>query len=555
VTAGLRRLRAALDDRLGLGQVGRRLAAVTTAGPPRWARVPGGLLLGLIAAQALTGVGLAFFYSPGTASSWGSVFHIEERVVLGSVVRGLHAANAGAIVVVLAAHVLSAGLRACYRAPREVAWLLGLALVPVVLGFALTGYLLPWDQKGYWATRVATSIMRATPAVGEPFAQAFQGGADLGNLTLTRFYALHVVVLPAVLAGLLALHLWSLRRRAPAEAAAATPYWPRQAFRDALALAVVLGGLALWAGLVGAGLEAPADPTSDYPPRPEWYFMPLRQLLKYVPEPWGSVVLPGLVGLAVAALPWLDPPERPRPALARAVLLLPLAAALALGVQGALQDRADADYQAARARAEADAELAKELAAEGIPPGGAAELLWRHPPRWGERLFAVHCQGCHVVDGRGGDDGPVLTGYLSRGWLAGVIRDPDDPKYYGNTDIADMPPLDPNAMDDLPALAAFVRSLDPTVDEPLRPELLAAGEEAYYDQECFVCHELEPGLPGLAPNLHGYGSPEWLLAFLKDPAHELFYYDYNEMPAYDEELTDAELEALVVYLRTLDEPD
>jgi ubiquinol-cytochrome c reductase cytochrome b subunit len=510
------------------------------------------VLAALLVVQVVTGVTLALHYAPSSTTAWGSVFHIEERVVLGSFVRGLHAFGASAIVLGLAVHVLLLGLARRYQGPRRVNWVLGLMAVPLVAALGLTGYLLPWDQKGYWATQVAVGIVRGTPLVGDLGGTVLQGGPELGTLTLTRFYGLHAIVLPAALFALLALHLRVWRRqREAAQDAGVVPYWPGQATRDGLLALLALAGVAALAAGVGAGLEAPADPTSDYPPRPEWYFAPLRELLKHVPEPWGSVVLPGALLGAVGALPWIDGGRRPRAA--RLVLLLPLLGWVLLFAKTSLNDAADGDFQARRAVAREDAQLARRLARVGIPPGGAGEMVWTYPPRWGERLFVQHCQECHVVEGRGGPGGPHLTGYLGLPWLEGVIREPDAPRYFGHVEslVGAMPPLDQAHLGDLRAIATYVRSLDPSV-VGLDPALVAAGREAYVAAECNACHKVEPGLADLGPNLAGYGGEDWLVRFLRDPGHELFYAEDNDMPAYGEELSEAELQALAAYLRTLD---
>ncbi|MFM9197688.1 MAG: cytochrome b N-terminal domain-containing protein, partial [Planctomycetia bacterium] len=209
-----------------------------------------------------------------------------------------------------------------YRAPREVNFWLGLVLMMLVLGMALTGYLLPWDQKGYWATRVATNLAGLVPLVGPSFQQVVVGGPDYGHHTLTRFFALHAGFLPATLVLMLLVHLSLFRKhglcakqplRGPDEM-----FWPDQVLKDAVAMlavmAVVLGVILLPAvramlegrpivpGELGAELGAPADPSQPYAAaRPEWYFLFLFQFLK-VFEGWGAtgeffgaIVVPGLV--------------------------------------------------------------------------------------------------------------------------------------------------------------------------------------------------------------------------------------------------------------------
>lgn len=556
----MRRWLAALEDRTGAASLARRLLARPVPDGPRWRHALPAALAAAVLVQAITGVAMTFYYAPGATTAWESVLHLEERVVLGGLVRGLHAFGAGAVVVLLAAHLVSAGLSRAYRRPREAAWISGLLLVPLALGFGLTGYLLPWDQKGYWATQVAVGIARATPLVGDVAGQVMQGGGDLGTLTLTRFYAVHTLVLPLGLLVLGAVHVALVRRAAAArlaEGAVAAPWWPGQAWRDGLVFAAVALVVLVLAAARGAGLEAPADPASDYSPRPEWYFAPLRQLLTVVPEPWGSLVLPGGVLLLLLALPWLDHPDRPRPRLARAIVLGPPLAALALGVQAAVVDAGDREHQAARARAEAEAALARRLARDGVPPGGAAELLWAHPPLRGRRLFQTRCQGCHPLDGVGGEEAADLGAFLTDAWLEGVIRDPRDPRFFGRTELDTMPALEREDWPKLPSLVAFLRAQDPALAPKLDAALVAAGEEAYFALECHTCHAItdadEGGaLGGGAPSLQGYGTPEWLTAFLRDPGHERFYGDSNLMPAYGGELDDDELAALVVFLRGRD---
>jgi ubiquinol-cytochrome c reductase cytochrome b subunit len=209
-----------------------------------------------------------------------------------------------------------------YRAPREVNFWLGLVLMMLVLGMALTGYLLPWDQKGYWATRVATNLAGLVPLIGPSLQQVVVGGPDYGHHTLTRFFAIHAGFLPATLVLMLVVHLSLFRKhglcaRQPITRPDAM-FWPDQVLKDAVAMlavmAVVLGvilmpalramleGRPIVPGELGAELGAPADPSLPYAAaRPEWYFLFLFQFLK-VFEGWGAsgeflgaIVVPGLV--------------------------------------------------------------------------------------------------------------------------------------------------------------------------------------------------------------------------------------------------------------------
>jgi len=171
----------------------------------------------------------------------------------------------------------------------------------------------------------------------------------------------------------------------------------------------------------------------------------------------------------------------------------------------------------------------------------------------GERLFVTHCQQCHAVDGEGSEDGPDLTDYLSLPWIRGVIVTPTSPRFFGSVpELSQMDDLSHELRPKAVAIATFVRAQDPEAKARLDPAVIAKGQTAYLEAECNACHPLTPGEADLGPNLAGYGTADWLLRFLQDPGHELFYAEDNQMPAYKDELTPDELRALVVYLRTLD---
>ena len=229
---------------------------------------------------------------------------------------------AQAMVVLLALHLLQVVIDGAYKAPREVNFWLGLVLMLLVLGMALTGYLLPWDQKGYWATIVATNLAGIVPFVGPSLQALVVGGPEYGHHTLTRFFALHAGFLPATLVLFLVVHLALFRKHGlHAKRPITRPdamFWPDQVLKDAVAMlavmAVVLGvilvpavrtmlaGEAVDWGHVGAELGAPADPSESYAAaRPEWYFLFLFQFLK-VFEGWGAtgeffgaIVVPWLI--------------------------------------------------------------------------------------------------------------------------------------------------------------------------------------------------------------------------------------------------------------------
>lgn len=540
-----------LEERSGFAAGLREVLATPMPGKAHLGRVSAAVVALAFALQALTGVGLASYYSPGTTSAWASVAHVEDAVLLGSFLRGLHVFGASLIVVLLLLYLLQRALRLDFGG--RLGWWLALTFVPLISAFSLTGYLLPWDQRGYWSTQVATSLAGATPLVGPAAQRVVQGGSELGQLTLTRAYAAHTVLLPLLFGGLLLIYLRVWRREA--SLADAKPkvseapregYWPRFAARDALAFLVGVAVIAALAYGVGGHLEAPADPEVDFDPRPEWYFMALRQLLEYASEPFGSHVLPGVVFLLWVAMPWIA--ERGR-GLARGIAVASFLLWLGLLARGFQLDATSERYQRSQASASERAELARALAREGVPPEGAAHMVRSYPPVRGEQLFRQECIRCHSLEGlpRGG---PHLQGYLSVEWIASVIKEPRHPSLFGQTKIDDMDPLSEEAMPYLIPIATFVRSLDPSVTD-LDPKVVAKGRKAYFKEGCMGCHSIKPKVEELGPNLFEYGSPTWLREFLENPGADHLYCEVNEMPRYDE-LPSEDLDALVIYLRMLD---
>ncbi|MBI3837697.1 MAG: cytochrome b N-terminal domain-containing protein [Planctomycetia bacterium] len=322
-----------LDDRTGVRDFVHEALFERIPGGARWRYVWGSTLVFAFAVQAITGISLWMCYSPSTQTAWESVYFIQNQMQGGWLLRGLHHFMAHAMVVLMALHLMQVVIDGAYRAPREVNFWLGLLLMQIVLGLSLTGYLLPWDQKGYWATRVATNLLSVVPVVGPQLQQLVVGGSDYGHHTLTRFFALHAGLLPGLLVFFLALHVALFRRhgichKQPAKGPDAM-FWPDQVLKDAVAcLAVMIVVLVLVAQPVnlflsehrwpietshlGAELGAPADPSNQYSAaRPEWYFLFLFQFLKLFEgggeqgELLGAIVIPGLIMLSLFLLPFL----------------------------------------------------------------------------------------------------------------------------------------------------------------------------------------------------------------------------------------------------------
>lgn len=474
-----------LEHRTGLRSLLHEALYERVPGGARWRYVWGSSLVFAFMVQAITGIFLWMAYSPSGQTAWESVYFIQYEMQYGWLLRGLHHFMAQAMVVLLALHFLQIVIDGAYRAPREVNFWLGLVLMQIVLGMSLTGYLLPWDQKGYWATRVATNLMGLVPAVGPQLQQLVVGGADYGHHTLTRFFAMHAGLLPMLLIVFLAVHLALFRRHGvhakDPHRKPDTTFWPDQLLRDAVVclavLAVVLfltcKPLILGEPLgdrpgehLGAHLGAPADPAVPYSAaRPEWYFLFLFQFLKYFEgdsEVIGALVVPGAIMGFMFLMPLIGRWRLGHGFNVAFTLGLLLGIALLTGqawwddnmaaydVEIAMLDpeghkrEESARFLEAVEGAQRDGARAVQLASspQGISSAGAIELLRNDPKSQGPVLFAQYCASCHShvdADGKGIQaeevSAPNLYGFGSRRWAAGLL-DPErivDDNYFGKT--------------------------------------------------------------------------------------------------------------------------
>jgi ubiquinol-cytochrome c reductase cytochrome b subunit len=544
----LTRLREFLDRRLGLSGLIARALDEPIPGGARFAYSSGSALTLLFTLQILTGATLAAFYSPSVTGAWASLDYFERAVPAGALVRALHHFGASALVIFLAAHLVQTSLFGAQRAPREVTWWSGLLLAGLMLAFCLTGYLLPWDQRGYWATRVATGIAGSMPLVGPWLERFLQGGNGYGNLTLTRFYAIHVVVLPGFAVALLVLHLVAFRRngvtplRSAIEGAPIGRFWPDQLWRNAVVYALTLVVLLVLAANGGAPLSAPADPAGQFVARPEWYFLPLYQLLKYTEggAPWvGTLLLPGLAALVLFGLPFL------RRWVGFGAVCVLLVVALGLGLLALREDARDPQLRAAQRRDAAEAALARRLAVNGVPPEGPRSLLEADPLVRGRKVFVARCAQCHEPQAPYPRKAPDLTGYLSERWLVALLRNPDDPRFFGATKAkGQMEGYGELGEERLTRLAVFLRHQAAGTED-------ADGVKLFAASGCESCHSLGAGETNIGPNLGGYGSKQWLEAFLDAPGSDLFYGEASDMPSFQTKLSAEEKRTVIAYLQAL----
>ncbi len=450
-------LLAWFDDRTGYRKIMHEALFESIPGGARWRYVWGSTLVFTFVLQMITGVLLWTAYSPSTKTAWESVYYIQNEMTLGWLVRGIHHFAAQAMIILMVIHVVQVVIDGAYKAPRELNFWLGLVLMQIVMGLGLTGYLLPWDQKGYYATQVATEIMGSTPVVGPSIQKIAQGGSEYGHHTLTRFFAMHAGVLPALLVGFLVLHIAVFRRHGitPAEPRKKPDgmFWPDQILMDGVACLTILAalmGLSLY--YHGAELSAPANPAEAYnAARPEWYYMFLFRFLKFewvsqlgemthLGEAFGAIVIPGILMTILAAMPIIGRKRAGHVFNVAFLFIVMLGAGSLTGYalyEDWFQDDADSrDFRAAVDQAHLDGARTVELAQSptGIPADGAISLLRNDPLTQGSQMFKTYCLDCHQSAGMisaSKSQGPQLVDLLhrenvnfgSRDWIKSVLLD------------------------------------------------------------------------------------------------------------------------------------
>ena len=320
-----------LDNRLKLSPIEQTLLDEPIPGGASWNYVFGSATLFLFGLQALTGMFLAIYYVPSPDHAYDTVQYIQNEVWFGWFVRGLHHWGASAVMLAIGLHMLQVFFDGAYKPPREMMWIVGVCLLLIMLGFGFTGYLLPWDQNAYWATQVGINMVGTVPFVGDFLILVLRGGETLGALTLSRFFAIHVLILPAIIMAGIMLHLFILRRVGPAgphdEKQAnrgSETFYPRQVFMDAVVMLGVFVIVASLAFTVEFPLADKADPSDhSFIPVPEWYFLFHYELLKMAPGPLAPVVtwvLPSLFFLVLLLLPFIDRNPQRKPAARRTTL-------------------------------------------------------------------------------------------------------------------------------------------------------------------------------------------------------------------------------------------
>jgi ubiquinol-cytochrome c reductase cytochrome b subunit len=407
-----------LDDRLGFSANVKPLIEhpVPQTG---WDYTLGSATLIAFIVQVVTGVALAFTYVPTPDHAYESLNFITNVAILGNVVRGIHFWGSSAMVLLIGMHAAQVYLVGAFKFPREMNWLSGTMLLLFTLGMAFTGQLLRWNQDAYWAVVVAAAQAARVPVIGDWLTGILFAGQTVGGATLTRFYATHVFMIPAIIFSALALHLYLVIRHGvsdppvPGQAVdkktyrqryeevvhrIGVPFWPDAGWKDVV-FALAVGSIVLLLAIVFGppDLGTRADPTLvEAYPRPDWYFLWYFALLALIPsniEDFFIVAFPAFIGLLFLSLPLLAPAGE------RSFRRRPWAVGVVAFTAVSITSLVILGYQAPWSPVLGDVTL---------PPSVTAGLSG--PQLDGAVLFERKaCINCHMIAGNGGQRGPNLT--------------------------------------------------------------------------------------------------------------------------------------------------
>lgn len=500
-----------IEERTGAPSAVKKFFGEPIPASASWPQVFGSVALFLFLTQAFTGVLLASNYAATAGDAYDSLLYIIRNVTGGAMVRALHHWGATAMVIVVALHAAQVFLYGAYKKPREVTWFSGVLLFLFVFAFGLTGYLLPWDNRAYWGTVVTTQIAGQIPIIGEYLKGLLGASGGVGVVTFSRFYALHVIGLPAATLLLIGMHLVLVRKHGITPAAnddlPKATFFPSQVLRDTVAIFIAFVLLFLAAVFIDAPLEQMADPTDTaYTPRPEWYFLWLFQALKFFHgsfEAIGSIGVPIAVVATLIAVPFLDRGQVRRlrkRTLAVSMLvfavatwsLLTISAVVGTPNQPKVSDAAINSPRALR-----------------LPAGELAAIKY---------FRAQRCDRCHnLIDG-GPKTGPNLAGlqiHESPDWMTDHFRNPRG-EMGTQTQVPNLAPPQINA------LLMFASKLTPEDAVALEnaPDSLTAGASVFVSNLCSSCHKIN-GIGGeTGPSLNGLASrrsKDWVRRHFVNP--------------------------------------
>jgi ubiquinol-cytochrome c reductase cytochrome b subunit len=539
----INRLIEGVDERTALPTLWRNFLSEEIPASSGWHQVFGSVALFLFLLQFFTGAMLAINYAATPVDAYDSLRYILMDVTAGRLMRGLHHWGSSMIVVTVVLHMTQVFLWASYKRPREGTWITGLILLLFTMAYGLTGYLLPWDNRAYWGTVVTTQMLATTPIVGSYISRLMASTGQVGVLTFTRFYVLHILLLPAGTVLLIVLHVVLVRRHgvAPApgdEFKERKSFYPEQVFKDTVALFIAFAILFTMTVAIRAPLEHIADPNNTaYVPRPEWYFLFLFELLKWFKGPlevFGTVLLPLVAILLLVLTPFID---RGKMACAQQrITAIGIVLLSGLG-WAALTVAAVKASPPQSAMSAVDFSLSTDWM--NLRPAQTAGVQYFRTAR---------CAACHATaNGNLTADSRFLNSSQRRHdtiWLSKHIHvsSQDDGNGLTNIQVRD--------------LIALFQQITPDNAEILNttPPAAAAGAALFQDSHCGACHSINGAGGAVGPPLNGVAQRRtelWVIEHFDNPRGRS---PNTSMPTY--KFSPMDKGHMVFYLFTLpDKPD
>jgi quinol-cytochrome oxidoreductase complex cytochrome b subunit len=277
----------------------------------------GGMSLVLFLMLVCTGLLMIFVYEPSPERAYESILFMQQEILFGRLIRGVHYWSANLLIAVVAFHILRVFLTGAYYGRRQSNWMIGLGLLFLILLSGFTGYLLPWDQISYWAITICTEMLGYMPGFGETLQRVILGGTEIGSATVINFYALHTIVVPLSLVGLMTWHFWKVRKAGGVvipmsinenvrAAAQHVPYNPNLMLREIAVALTLIAAVLVIAIFFEAPLGEPANPgLSPNPAKAPWYFVGLQELLLHFHPLFAVFVIPLMVAVAIVSVAYL----------------------------------------------------------------------------------------------------------------------------------------------------------------------------------------------------------------------------------------------------------
>ncbi len=519
-------------------------------------------LIALFILQAVSGILQLFYYVPTVDHAYDSVSYLRTEVPFGWLVHNMHYWGAQAMVLLVAVHMMRVYIWGAYK-KSPLTWLFGIGLVLTVMAISFTGAPLIWDQAGYWAGEVGSSIAGEVPLAGDLQKIILRGGQEMGQLALSRFFVFHTWVFVPLLALLIGAHMASFRMSGAGgswdeeKRRTSGPLWPDQIYKDMVTASIVSFCLIALSVFFPVPFNGSADTLNiSYVPKPEWNFLFLYQSLKYFPgslEPLGAAGVPAVFILLLFLVPLLDrKPERNpfRRPIAMTCLVLYAGALLALTIIGHLSP--------------GFAQIPAPRGAKTSGQAGAASPELASPAvKRGEQLFrSSGCKNCHMVHGEGGAVGPELAGPTLRGkgrqWLTDQIRNSEAhfPKGGPKTTMTAFTSLSKDQVDDIVSyvmgLAEGGAAEGPAGQKKPSSEEVGKGKQVFQSSGCSGCHKVNGQGGQVGPELTGGTlkgrSRQWLEDQIRNPKS---HNPNSIMPAFAD-LGNERLNDLVSFLMSLE---